>query len=32
MPFCYAEAAANILTNLALDPESKIPEYKYAAV
>ena len=32
MPFCYAEAAANILTNSALDPESKIPEYKYAAV
>jgi formate dehydrogenase major subunit len=32
MPFCYAEAAANILTNPALDPESKIPEYKYAAV
>ena len=23
MPFCYAEAAANILTNSALDPESK---------
>lgn len=32
MPFCCAEAAANILTNSALDPESKIPEYKYAAV
>jgi formate dehydrogenase major subunit len=32
MPFCYAEAAANLLTNAALDPESKIPEYKYAAV
>ncbi len=32
MPFCYAEAAANMLTNSALDPESKIPEYKYAAV
>ena len=25
MPFCYAEAAANILTNSALDPELKIP-------
>jgi formate dehydrogenase major subunit len=32
MPFCYVEAAANILTNPALDPESKTPEYKYAAV
>jgi formate dehydrogenase major subunit len=32
MPFCYAEAAANILTKSALDPESKIPEYKFAAV
>ena len=32
MPFCYAEAAANILTNPALDPDSKIPEYKFAAV
>jgi formate dehydrogenase major subunit len=32
MPFCYAEAAANLLTNPVLDPESKIPEYKYAAV
>ena len=25
-------AAANMLTNPALDPESKIPEYKFAAV
>ena len=32
MPFCYAEAAANLLTNPALDPESRIPEYKFAAV
>lgn len=32
MPFCYAEAAANTLTNPALDPESKIPEFKFAAV
>jgi len=26
MPFCYAEAAANLLTNPALDPFGKIPE------
>ncbi len=32
MPFCFAEAAANLLTNSALDPQSKIPEYKYCAV
>ena len=32
MPFCYAEAAANLLTNAALDPQSKIPEFKYCAV
>ena len=31
MPFCYAEAAANILTNPALDPFGKIPEVKFAA-
>jgi len=31
MPFCYVEAAANLLTNAALDPQSKIPEYKYCA-
>jgi len=31
MPFCYAEAAANILTNPALDPYGKIPEFKYCA-
>ncbi|MFC3284736.1 formate dehydrogenase subunit alpha [Litchfieldella rifensis] len=31
VPFCYAEAAANILTNPALDPYGKIPEFKYAA-
>ena len=31
VPFCYAEAAANILTNPALDPFGKIPEFKYAA-
>ena len=28
----FAEAAANRLTNPALDPESKIPDCKYAAV
>ena len=32
MPFHYAEAAANKLTNAALDPVSKIPEYKVCAV
>jgi formate dehydrogenase major subunit len=32
MPFCYAEAAANLLTNPALDPMGKIPEYKFCAV
>ena len=31
LPFCYFEAAANILTNPALDPVAKIPELKYAA-
>jgi formate dehydrogenase major subunit len=31
MPFCYAEAAANLLTNPALDPFGKIPEYKFCA-
>ncbi|HEY8380631.1 MAG TPA: formate dehydrogenase subunit alpha [Microvirga sp.] len=31
MPFCYAEAAANILTNPALDPIGKIPEFKFCA-
>ena len=32
MPFCYQEAAANLLTNEALDPYGKIPEFKYCAV
>jgi formate dehydrogenase alpha subunit len=32
IPFHYAEAAANRLTNSALDPVSKIPEYKVCAV
>ena len=31
MPFCYAEAAANLLTNPALDPVGKIPEFKFCA-
>ena len=31
VPFCYAEAAANELTNPALDPFGKIPEFKYCA-
>jgi formate dehydrogenase major subunit len=32
MPFCYAEAAVNLLTNPALDPTGKIPEFKFCAV
>jgi len=32
LPFCYVEAAANLLTNEALDPYGKIPEFKYCAV
>jgi formate dehydrogenase major subunit len=32
IPFCYYEAAANVLTNPALDPFGKIPEFKYCAV
>ena len=31
MPFCYAEAAANLLTNPALDQMGKIPEFKFCA-
>jgi formate dehydrogenase major subunit len=31
IPFCYAEAAANLLTNPQLDPVGKIPEFKYCA-
>jgi formate dehydrogenase major subunit len=31
VPFCYAEAAANLLTNPALDPSGKIPEFKFCA-
>jgi formate dehydrogenase alpha subunit len=32
MPFHYVECAANILTNNALDPIAKIPEFKACAV
>ncbi len=31
MAFCYHEAAANLLTNEALDPFGKIPEFKFCA-
>ncbi|MEO1017293.1 MAG: formate dehydrogenase subunit alpha [Pseudomonadota bacterium] len=31
VPFCFAEAAANLLTNPQLDPDGKIPEYKFCA-
>ena len=31
VPFCYSEAAANILTNPQLDPVGKIPEFKFCA-
>ncbi|MBT5108891.1 MAG: formate dehydrogenase subunit alpha [Rhodospirillaceae bacterium] len=31
IPFCYAEAPANLLTNPQLDPFGKIPEFKYCA-
>ncbi|MFV2053791.1 formate dehydrogenase subunit alpha [Aliiroseovarius sp. YM-037] len=32
VPFAYVEAAANVLTNPAVDPYGKIPEFKFAAV
>lgn len=32
MPFCYAEAAVNLLTISAIDPIGKIPEFKHCAV
>jgi formate dehydrogenase major subunit len=32
VPFCYYEAAINKLTNSALDPFGKIPEFKYCAI
>ena len=31
IPFCYAEAPANMLTNPKLDPFGKIPEFKFCA-
>ncbi len=31
IPFAYVEAAANLLTNSALDPVGKIPEFKFCA-
>jgi predicted molibdopterin-dependent oxidoreductase YjgC len=31
IPFHFAECAANVLTNPALDPKAKIPEYKVCA-
>jgi len=32
MPFHYREAAANVLTSNAKDPQAKIPEYKVSTV
>jgi predicted molibdopterin-dependent oxidoreductase YjgC len=32
IPFHFAEAAANALTNAAVDPVAKIPEYKVCSV
>ncbi len=32
LPFAFVEAAANVLTNPAIDPYGKIPEFKYSAV
>ncbi|MGR9074497.1 MAG: molybdopterin oxidoreductase family protein, partial [Gammaproteobacteria bacterium] len=32
MAFCYNEASANLLTNEALDPFAKIPEFKFCAI
>jgi formate dehydrogenase major subunit len=32
VPFAFVEAAANVLTNPAVDPFGKIPEFKFAAV
>ncbi len=32
LPFAFVEAAANILTNPAVDPFGKIPEFKFSAV
>jgi anaerobic selenocysteine-containing dehydrogenase len=32
IPFHFVESAANVLTNPALDPIAKIPEFKVCAV
>ena len=32
MAFCYRDAAINLLTNSAIDPVGKIPEFKFCAV
>ena len=32
VPFAYVEAAANLLTSPRLDPDGKIPEFKFSAV
>ena len=32
VPFAFVEAAANVLTNPAIDPYGKIPEFKFSAV
>jgi formate dehydrogenase major subunit len=32
LPFAFVEAAANLLTNSAVDPYGKIPEFKFSAV
>ena len=32
IPFCFVEGPANMLTNPALDPIGKIPEFKFCAV
>ena len=32
MAFCYRDAAINLLTNSAMDPIGKIPEFKFCAV
>ena len=32
MAFCYNEASANLITNEALDPSAKIPEFKFCAI
>ncbi len=32
LPFHFHEAAANVLTNTAMDPDAKIPEFKVCAV